>query len=315
MTSHEAAVWLQERDNFLVLTHLRPDGDTLGSAAALCQGLIEAGKTAYILENPQSTPKYLKYVAKYTAPDDFRPDYTVSVDCATREMLQVNAGPRADDVDLCIDHHKSNSFYAKETCVYGDRAACGEVVYDILISLSGKISPETALLLYFALSTDTGCFVYGNTNAAALRTAAALIEAGAPNMALNKEMHRTKRKSRVLLESLMISGMEYYRDGTIAVSSVTEDVLKETGADEDDCDDIASIPGQIEGVVVAVVLRELPGGEVKISVRTTSRADANKICALCGGGGHPMAAGCTLKASVAQAKEIILDCIHTAWPA
>ena len=162
MTTAEAARLLLGWDRLLLLTHVRPDGDTVGSAAALCRALRDLGKTAYLLPNPQLTATYAPYAAPYTAPEGFVPDRVVSVDIAALSLLPENARPYGERIDLAIDHHPSQGFFARETCLEADSAACGEIVYDIITRLT-PVTPDIALPLYVAVSTDTGCFVYSNT--------------------------------------------------------------------------------------------------------------------------------------------------------
>ena len=175
MTTAEAAARLAAMDQVLILTHVRPDGDTIGSAAALCCGLRALGKTAYLLPNPELTATYAPYAAPYLAEADFAPAYVVSVDIAALSLLPENARPYQDRIALAIDHHPSQEFFARETCLEADSAACGEIVYYILRQLT-PLTPEMALPLYVAISTDTGCFVYSNTTPRSHRIAAQLME-------------------------------------------------------------------------------------------------------------------------------------------
>ena len=177
MTTAEAAARLAAMDQVLILTHVRPDGDTIGSAAALCCGLRALGKTAYLLPNPELTATYAPYAAPYLAEADFAPAYVVSVDIAALSLLPENARPYQDRIALAIDHHPSQEFFARETCLEADSAACGEIVYDILRQLT-PLTPEMALPLYVAISTDTGCFVYSNTTPRSHRIAAQLMDCG-----------------------------------------------------------------------------------------------------------------------------------------
>ena len=294
LTNKETAAWLLERDGFLILTHRRPDGDTLGSAAGLCAFLRALGKRAYLLENPDTTARYVDYIACYLAPQAFVPQAVISVDTADQEILQTNAGDYALRVDLCIDHHASNTGYATFTCLDARRASCGEVVYEILLALGGAISAEAALPLYVALVTDTGCFQYANVTAHTLEVAAALIRAGAEHWPVHKRLFRTKSRGRMALDGAMLSGLQFYHGDQIAVVVVTLDLMARCGVTEDDLDDIAAIPTQAEGVRVGIVVRKLDEGGCKISVRSAPGVDANAICRKFGGGGHPMAAGCTV---------------------
>ena len=308
LNPEETAEWLKSRDNFLILTHVRPDGDATGCAGALAQGLRELGKTAYILPNPEITPRYLRFVEQYHAPEGFTPDNTIAVDIASQGLLADNASQYIDRITLCIDHHTSNTKYAENLCINSDRASCGEIVYEILMALSGEVSPWAAECLYVAVSTDTGCFSYANTTADTLRTASLLIEAGAPHRVLNKGLFRTKTKARVKIEGMVLSGLQLYFDGAAAIAVITREMMAEAGANEDDVDDISSLPCAIEGVRAGITIREMASeNDCKGSVRTMPGVDAGAVAAHFGGGGHAMAAGFTCKASVSEVKDKIIE--------
>lgn len=315
MNIYETSRWLEERDNFLVITHRRPDGDTLGCAAGLVQGLIEAGKTAFILYNPEATARYTTYVQKHWAPDDYEPGYVITVDIASPELFPANANAYARDIALCIDHHPSNTGYAGQTCLDTEKSSCGEIIYTLLMALNGKIGTETASSLYVAVSTDTGCFAFSNTTANTLRVAAELVDAGAPIGEINKDLFRKKAKSRILLEAMITSGMAFYFDGAVAIATITRDMLQQTGAGENEMDDVASIPNSIEEVVVGITIRELTGpSDCKVSVRTLPIVNANDLAARFGGGGHAMAAGFSLDVSVEAMKKLLLEALGEIFP-
>ena len=315
MTIQETAQWLKTRDNFLILTHLRPDGDTLGSAAALVRGLNHAGKTAFILYNPEATPRYTTFVEKHWAPDGFVPSFVISVDTASEGVFQVNGRDYLDKVSLCIDHHPSNTGYAENCCLDAKKAACGEIVFELLLELIGSVDAEMATSLYVAVSTDTGCFVFANTTSNTLRVAAQLVDAGAPISELNHELFRKKAKSRILLEAMITSHMAFYFDGAVAIATITKDMMNETGASENEMDDIASIPGTIEEVIVGITIREITGPtDCKVSVRTTPLVNANELSTRFGGGGHAMAAGFSLQATTEEIKNRLLDDLREIFP-
>jgi len=304
--AQEAAAWLIDRDNFLILTHRRPDGDTLGSGAALTQGLREQGKSAFILSNPEITPRYSRFVEDYIAPDGYSPEHIIAVDTASVSLFPKNAEQFANSVSLCIDHHGSNTLYADLTCLNSDRAACGEVIYDILTAMQHNISSLVAERLYVALSTDTGCFSFGNTTANTLHVASLLVAAGAPNKELNKLLFRTKSHGRIAIEGMLTSGLEYCFDDKVAIASITNEMLKVSEANEDDLDDISAIPASIEGVCIGITVRELSSShDCKISVRTKSPYNAQQICSYFDGGGHMLAAGATIEKTVPEIKEML----------
>ena len=310
MTYQEAAGFLLAHDHYLILTHLRPDGDTVGCAAGLCRALRQAGKTAYVLSNREVTPLFSPYLEGLLAPEGWQPDTVVSVDIAARGLFPDNAQPYLERVDLAIDHHPSQEFFAGETCLDAGRAACGELVLDIAEQL-GPITPDIAVPLYVAVSTDCGCFAYGNTTANTHRAAARLIDCGIPLSQLNKRHFRTKTLHRLQVESAIVRSMELLDGGRTALAFISLDLLAQTGADERDLDDIANFVGQIEGVCNAATLRELSPGRCKLSLRTDPAVlNANHVCALLGGGGHAAAAGATMEGTLQQAREAVLRAIE-----
>ena len=310
MTTQETAALLRTYDNVLILTHRRPDGDTIGCASALCIALRQLGRTAYLLYNRETTEHFLPYAQEFWAPEGFTPDHVVSVDIASLSLLPENAEAYRDRIELAIDHHPSFEHFAPQSCVIPERAACGEILYEILKEL-GQVNQETAVPLYVAVSTDTGCFQYSNTTADTHRTAAALMETGIPAAELNKRHFRTKTLKRLRIESRIVEGMELFDGGETAVAAVDLAMVAQLGADERDLEDIASFVGQVEGVKNAITIRELRPGTCKLSLRTDPEVlNASRVCALLGGGGHAAASGATVEGSVEEAKRAILWAIE-----
>ena len=308
-TSETAKMFLQ-KDAFLLLTHKNPDGDTLGSAAALCSALRRAGKTAYLFPNAEMTEKYREFAEPYHAPAGYAPDFTVAVDVAAEGLLPPGFTGK---VDFCIDHHPSNTHYAPKSLIAPGKASCGEIVLQLIKALNGDLSQEEANLLYVAVSTDCGCFVYANTKADTLRAAAELLDFGAENSRLNVKLFRKVSRARMKIEGMIYSGMEFYRDGEISVATITQDMLRLSGATEDDLDDISGLAGRAENAVLNITVREKENGESRISLRSAPGVDSCGIAAVFGGGGHAMAAGCTISAPPEKAKRMLLDVIEEVW--
>jgi len=304
-----AANILRGNDNFLILTHKKPDGDTLGCAAALCLGLRAIGKTAFVLENPETTPRYAPMVAPLYADGNFKPQTVVAVDCASRDILPANAQNFA--VDLALDHHPTNTHYAKLSVVAPEEAACASVVAAVLRKLKVAVTPEIATALYVAVSTDTGCFSYDNTNAAAFALAAQCAKDGADITAINREIFRVKTRARIALEGAILGGIEFAFDGRAAIAVITRELILSCGAVEDDLENIAAIPVSIEGVVAAFTIRELEDepGKFKISVRSAPGFSSSEFAQKFGGGGHAGASGFSKTASVETIKTIILQAL------
>ncbi|MDR1693259.1 MAG: DHH family phosphoesterase [Oscillospiraceae bacterium] len=301
--------FFQLHDRYLLLTHRRPDGDTLGSASALCAGLRSLGKTAYVWRNPEITPRHLPFVAPFFPPDGFIHETAVAVDTAAGSMLPI--GIPAGVIDFRIDHHPGVSPFANETYTDPGAAACGEVVFDLLAALGAPLTADIAANLYIALSTDTGLFRYSNTTAKTHRIASALIAAGADHHALNA-IFFGKTQSRVEIEKTILAGLRFGFGAAVASLSLAE----RGGATEDDLEDITSLVQNIEGVSAGFLLRE-EAGYWRVSCRTTGAVEANAICKLLSdGGGHRHAAGGRIPGNLSsdEARKIVLDAYLSVYP-
>ena len=310
MTERQAADWLLARDNFLLLTHIRPDGDTLGSAAALALAMRKLGKTAWLAENPGVTDTYAGYMTGCWAPVDFVPDHIVAVDVATENLYPPEFAPYQGKAGLCIDHHPSNEGYAGETCLDPSAAACGEIVYRIC-TLLGVMDADIARQLYIAISTDCGCFVYNNTTPETHRIAAELMSFGDFWQEINKRVFQTLSLKEIRLQNRLLSSMVFYDDGAVVLGSISLADMAEFEAGQSDCEELSSYANQIEGVKVAATLRQLEERVWKVSLRTGGNLNATRVCALLGGGGHAAAAGATMQdVDENQAREKVLAAIR-----
>ena len=298
LTRAETARWLEDRDDFLILTHRRPDGDTLGSAAVLCRGLRQLGKRAHILENPEITEKYRQLHLGLTL-EKAEPHHTlVCVDTAAPEILQRNAQP--ENIQLRIDHHGTATSFTSWELVDATAGATGDIIYDTLMEMGVKLDKAMAEALYTAVSTDTGCFRYANTNAHSFLVASACAQAGGDLHTINQEIFDTNSLARLRLQGWIVENIRFFRDGMLAVCALPKAVEQRLGVTEDDMENISGFPRSIQGVKMAATIRETGDG-VKVSVRALPGFDAAAVCRAFGGGGHKGAAGASLPMTLEEA--------------
>lgn len=307
LTRTETAEFLRVHDNYCILSHRRPDGDTLGSAAALCRGLRLLGKHAVILENPEITDKYRNLHQGLTCTTCPEGATIVSVDVAAESLLNPDFAALLPRLALLIDHHGSNTHFAPQGIVDPSSAATGELIYDILTELEVRMDKLTAEAVYTALATDTGCFRYSNTTARTLKAAAACLEAGADTYPINKALFETNRMSRLRMEAYLAQNLEFFADGTIALALIPLEAEQACGVDADDMESISNFARNIEGVQLAVTFRTDKSGGTKLSVRSAPGYNASAVCAELGGGGHVAAAGAKVECDQAEARARILD--------
>ncbi len=304
----QTADWLRRQDDYLILTHRRPDGDTVGCAGALCLGLRAIGKRAMVLANPQFTPLYTPYLYDTVGPAPEQPTL-ISVDIATESLLPFSDLAMAGNIQLAIDHHESHEDFASLALVDGHAAACGEVIYALLRQMQVPISLEIGTALYVAISTDTGCFKYSNTSANTLRTAADLKELGVELYHINKILFATKTLGRLRLEARLTESLEFYAGGLVGLCTLPKALMEELQITEDDADGVAGFARGVLGVQIGVMIREVEHGAGKISLRTGDDYNASEICRRLGGGGHRAAAGATVEGGIEAAKRAILQAI------
>ena len=308
----QTAAILAEQDNIVILTHFHPDGDTLGSALALLRALRKMGKKVNFVNNDPVHRKYA-YLWKGLQKQDFEEQFIMAVDIATEELLGDTLKEKyAGKIELSIDHHPSNTMYAKNTCLEGDSAAAAEIIYYVIKELGVEIDAEMASCIYTGISTDTGCFKFRNTTARTFYIAGIMKELGADTDEINEVMFEIKTRGELELERIMLEGMDYYYDDKLAIAVITQDMYRQTGTSEDECEYIASIPRQVAGVYVGVTIRERTNGTWKASVRTKPPIDASAICLAFGGGGHKNAAGCRFDGTLEAFKEKFIHVVGEA---
>ena len=304
----ECVSLLKEYDNYLILTHRNPDGDTLGSAFALHRALSKLNKKSMVRCGDPIHPKY-SYLWNGIDNDDIEFDKIIAVDVADKKLLGEDFENKyGDNVFLCIDHHLSNREYS-ENLLLEDRAAAAVIIYEIICEMGVPFTPEMANCVYTGLATDTGCFLFSNTTPTVHRIAADVMEKGADYTFINRLMFETKTLSYLRLEQMAVSSIESHFDGKCAIMMVTRKMIEESGSSASDCDGIAAIPRKIEGVKIAVTIRERHDGSYKVSLRTVEPYDAAKICANFGGGGHHAAAGCDFDCAIQEVKNALLKVI------
>lgn len=306
MNLYEVARYLEAHDNYDILTHTYPDGDTLGSGFALHLALAQIGKKSRVITT--NMPAMFTYLLNGTNNnEEFETQTVVSVDVAADSLLGSNMSGYVNKIDLCIDHHGSNTLTAKEKFVDKYASANCEILYKLFKRMHVRITEDIANCLYTGISTDTGCFRYTNTTADTMRVAASLMDFGCDTAYINKAMFETKSKNKIKLERAVYDTMTYCADGKCAVIYTTLDMLHGLNIGDDELEGLASIPRQIEGVLMGITMREKEKDFFKISVRTNRDINACDFCSQFGGGGHPAASGCTIEGSLDEVRKKLIN--------
>ena len=308
LTLAQTAAYLKKHDNYIILTHASPDGDTLGAGYALYYALNEIGKRACVI-CPDVIPSKYDYFARKTDHVSRETATVVAVDVADNRLLGSLKEEFGDIVDLNIDHHISNTRYAKNLYLDAAASATTEIIYELIVKMNVNINDITAKALYTGLVTDTGCFKYASVTAKTHIIASELYNYNINASEINRLMFDTKSKNLLELERMVLETAEYYFDDKCMLLSVTSEMQEKTGCSGTDLEGIAVISRSVEGVKAGVTFKQTDDNEFKVSLRTYPPLNASNICKCLGGGGHNAAAGATVKGSLAEVKALVLEAV------
>ena len=307
-TLDDTVNFLKENDNYIILTHVSPDGDTLGAGYGLYYGLKQLGKKAEVI-CPDVIPSKYSYFVCETDHVNETGAVVVAVDIADKRLIGALQEKFGDTIDLNIDHHITNKEYADALYLDTSASATCEIIYDVLLQLGVKLNDVIAQALYTGISTDTGCFKYSCVTAKTHKIAAALYDYNIKADDINKIMFDTKSKNLLILERMVLDTAEYHFDDKCMIITVTAAMQEKTGCSGPDLEGITGISRSVDGVIAGVTIKQTGSDAYKASVRTYDPLDASKICNALGGGGHKNAAAAILHGSLDEVKVKILDAI------
>ena len=295
----------------LLLTHVNPDGDTLGSMCALYSMIYKRFKKKADMSVVSNIPYNYKFLPNIELAQRYF-DQSLVYDLVI--TLDVAAIDRVRDAKIffdkakCrvnIDHHKTNPAYGDYNLIEPDASSCGEVLYNYFKKNNWEITKDAAKSLYVAIMTDTGNFRFENTSSNSFRAVAELVEKGANPNILYKQCYETKTKNLVMFQNYCVNKAEFLNDNKIVYTTVYKKDLEKFNAGDDYTDGIAETLRAIDSTEVAFVVKEVESKLTKVSMRS-KHIDVAKICEQFGGGGHTFAAGCTIKASIKDSIEKLL---------
>ena len=300
--------FLKEKDNSLILCHATPDGETLGSAYALALGLTAIGKKCMIKCADEIPTKY-SYFTKAFENKEIEYETVIAVDVADLQLLGNLAEVFVGKIDLCIDHHISNTRFADRLYLDSSAAANCECIHDIFRHFSLPLDTVSASAIYTGLSTDTGSFKYSNVTAKTHLIAADLYSYDINAAEIGRLMYDTKSRGRLELERMVLDSAEFHFDGKCMLLTATNEMKEKTGCNDNDLEGVAVISRSVEGVLAGISIKQKEADTYKVSVRTYPPLNASEICKTLGGGGHVNAAGCSLTGTLEEVKKQILDVV------
>jgi phosphoesterase RecJ-like protein len=314
-TFEEIGRAFREHQRFAILSHVRPDGDALGSQLALALSLKQLGKNVRVWNEDGMLEKYsfLADAQLLTKPPSGAEDVDVAI--ALDTAIQNRLGTafqaiRSAKIWINVDHHPSNPGYGDLVYVDPAAPATGQILFELIKSERLPFDGAIAENLYVAISTDTGSFQYPHTSARTFEIAADLVRAGVDVGRINQQVYENYPRRRVELLRELLRTMRFEGGGRIASFSLSLKTAAELGVLPEDNEGLIDHLRAIRGVIVAVFFEELPDGRVRVSMR--SKSEKTDVCAICqkfGGGGHTLAAGARVRGSLAEVEQKILGAI------
>ncbi len=313
MTLKDIAIELKRSSKILVFCHNRPDGDTLGSAFAIKRALEKLGKQVDVTCPSLIPDKYqpLGVIGKCLLPTDIKDVYDchLAVDCSTEMMM----GDGYAIFKRCkntvnVDHHVSNSRYAKLNFVE-DRASCCEIIYNLICEMGVDFDVDMAESALLGVITDTGNFMHSNVTESTFFVASRLVAKGADSHKIAYQMFKSQRVERAKLNVHVLNGMRFFEDGKIAIISVFQSDFEKFYATQDMTEGFIDFPLSIEGVEVAVAIMETKSNCFKVSFRSKGKINVNEVASSFGGGGHILASGCLIHGFYEDVKEKVIRAI------
>ena len=304
---------LREYNKFAVLSHVRPDGDALGSTLALALALKGLGKEVRAWNEEGMLEKY-NFLAQAelltqppSEPEDF--DVVVALDTAVQNRLgSTTSGVRHAKLWINIDHHPSNPRYGDLVYIDPTAPATGQILFEFLTNQNFPITPEIAENLYAAISTDTGSFQYPNTTVRTFEIAAELVRCGVEVGRISQLLYENFPRRRIELLRELLGTMQFGCDGKLAWFSLSQTAALALGVIPEDNEGLIDHLRATRGVIVAIFFEELPDGKVRVSMR--SKNEVVDVCAICtqfGGGGHVLAAGARVRGTLPEVEKKIVE--------
>jgi bifunctional oligoribonuclease and PAP phosphatase NrnA len=295
--------------NVLMVSHKDADGDTLGSALAMCDVVAAMGKSV-AMRVPPPVPQLYSFLPGFeliNQEEGSPPDLVLVMDSSNLDRLSDTLGELPDDTRLVnIDHHVSNTMFGQVNLVVAGASSTAEVTFDLFKEWGVEITPAAATNLYCGIFTDTGGYRHENTTYRALSIGAELVSLGADPAGIAMRVYKNRKISTIKLQALVMATVGFDSDDRLVYGYVTQAMLEKTGAQLDEADGMIDQLNSVDGLELALFFKEMALGVTKASIRSRGQANANALASQFGGGGHERAAGVEVEMPLEQAMEAIL---------
>lgn len=315
-STEQIAAEIRKRDNFILISHTMPDGDSIGSLLGLYQALRALGKqvTMFLQDPVPAIYHYLQDSDRVLAPGQISGaiENVIFLDCADEERAGQEALKVLADrhFTINIDHHGSNTHFGDMNYIQPQAAATAELVYELVKILGIEIKSSLANALYAAIIQDTGSFHHSNTTASTFRTAADLLDCGVQLDMTRIQLFESKSRIDICLLGRALNSIEFSPDGKIAWMTITYQDAESLGAQDVHPEGIINHTLMVEGVEVGLLFRETAPGQIKIGFRSKGTVDVARLAGVFGGGGHRQASGAQMDGSMEECQRKVIQAVR-----
>jgi bifunctional oligoribonuclease and PAP phosphatase NrnA len=293
------------RQRFVITSHARPDGDAIGSQVAMAYALRQLGKDVQMVDADPAPPQFQAFpgVGDIQVSPTLRGqfDAVIVMECSDLSRTGVEGFDRYFVIN--IDHHPGNKNYGAINWFDPGAAACGEMVFDVIEALGVVLTPEIATHIYVAILTDTGGFHFSHITPRTFDICRRCTEAGAQPEAIARAVYDSSTMGRLRLMGAVLHNLEFEGSGRAALAAVTLELLRQTGATQEDTDGLINIPLTVKDIQAVAFFKEIARDSFRISLRSKGNVDVNRVANAFGGGGHKNAAGCTLNGPYSEVRK------------
>lgn len=305
---------IRARQRFVISSHARPDGDSIGSQLAMAHALRQLGKEAHIVNRdpPPAPLAPFPGVAGIEIGDRVRGTFDAAIIMECGELARTGVSGLDQPLVINIDHHPGNTGYGHVNWFDEAAAACGEMVFDLVAALGARLSLEVATHVYVAILTDTGSFHYSAISPRTFDISRALLEAGVDPVLVARQVYDSNTMGKLKLTAAVISAMQVDATGRIAVLFLDDEIMRQAGGTSDDTDGLINMPLSVKEIEAVVFFRQAADGEYRVSMRSKGAVDIGSVAKQFGGGGHKNAAGCSAAGAIGALQERFVDLIGQA---
>jgi phosphoesterase RecJ-like protein len=302
------------RQRFVLSSHTRPDGDSIGSQIAMAYGLRALGKDVHIVNKDRPPTALLQFgdVHAIEIADRVTGDFDAAIIMECGDLARTGVAGLDRLFVINIDHHPDNTGYGRINWFDPRAAACGEMVFELVRALGVPLVPEIATYVYLAILTDTGSFHYSNISARTFDICRQTVEAGVDPVAVARNVYDSNNIGRLKLFGSVLGGMQLDPTGRIAIVYLDHEIAREAGGTYEDTEGLINIPLTVKEIQAVVFFKQIEGEQYRVSMRSKGDVDIGAVAKAFGGGGHKNAAGCTVSGGIDSLQKLFVERIEEA---